>query len=414
MSVKNVKLLCLGGFIGFAIFSFAFNKSLTEKTGAFSSGPPPETTGAPGEGTCAQCHIGGVNNGQFSIIAPANYTPGQTYQIQVRHTNSDPTRRRWGFELTALANNSAAGTFANLTTNTQTLTAAQRNYIEHSGSGTFVNQTGSAVWIFNWTAPAFNVGVVTFYAAGNQANNDNNSTGDQIYTTNTTSQPVIVPPTHTRSDFDGDGKADVSVFRPSNTVWYASRSSDSQVLNAQWGLATDKIVPADYNGDGKTDYAVFRDGVWYILQTGGGFQGYQWGNAGDLPFPADFDGDGKDDLAVFPQRHLVCPEKFGRNHYAKLRNYGRYSCCRGLRCGRESRLCRVSQRHLVCLIQQRRKHCNSMGNRKRQNRASRLQWRRQGGLHRFPQRLLVYFIQRRRFSSIAVGNNRRRGSTGRL
>ena len=54
-------------------------------------------------------------------------------------------------------------------------------------------------------------------------------------------------------DYDGDGKADVSVYRPSNNYWYLSRSSDSQFTYHYFGAAGDIPTPADYDGDGKTD-----------------------------------------------------------------------------------------------------------------------------------------------------------------
>ncbi len=100
-------------------------------------------------------------------------------------------------------------------------------------------------------------------------------------------------------DFDGDRKQDAAVYRPSNGVWYVSRSSDNQFQVTPFGIASDKLVPADYDGDFKTDYAVYRLGVWYILGSTQGFYAAQFGISSDIPVPADYDGDGKSDIAVF-------------------------------------------------------------------------------------------------------------------
>lgn len=105
-------------------------------------------------------------------------------------------------------------------------------------------------------------------------------------------------PNRARMDYDGDGRTDVSVFRPSNGVWYLNRSQAGFSATA-FGISTDKIVPADYDGDGKTDIGVFRDGNWYLLRSQSGFGAVSFGMPGDIPQPEDFDGDGKADPAVF-------------------------------------------------------------------------------------------------------------------
>jgi uncharacterized delta-60 repeat protein len=102
-------------------------------------------------------------------------------------------------------------------------------------------------------------------------------------------------------NFDGDLRADVSVFRPSTGTWYLDNSTAGST-SVQFGSENDRIVPSDYDGDGRIDVAVFRQGDWYLLRSSdNAFVYVPFGQIGDLPVPADYDGDGQADLAVFRQ-----------------------------------------------------------------------------------------------------------------
>jgi uncharacterized repeat protein (TIGR03803 family) len=107
-------------------------------------------------------------------------------------------------------------------------------------------------------------------------------------------------------DYDGDAIADVAVFSPTTGIWSIKTSSTdfTATVTYGWGTIGDWPVPGDYDGDGTTDLAVYRPstGAWYVLTSGSGFTagfGYTWGADADLPVPGDYDGDGKTDLAVF-------------------------------------------------------------------------------------------------------------------
>jgi hypothetical protein len=105
-----------------------------------------------------------------------------------------------------------------------------------------------------------------------------------------------------RFDFDGDGKTDVGIYRPSMGEWWLNRSSNSSTVAARFGLATDKVASGDYTGDGKTDIAFWRPstGEWFILRSeDSSFFSFPFGALGDIPAPADYDGDLKTDAAVF-------------------------------------------------------------------------------------------------------------------
>ena len=102
-------------------------------------------------------------------------------------------------------------------------------------------------------------------------------------------------------DFDGDGRADISVTRPGDFNWYQLTGVNYNFGALQFGQVGDKVTPADFDGDGKTDIGVFRPatGDWWYKSSFDGLQhGVHWGQNGDVPLAGDYNGDGKDDLVA--------------------------------------------------------------------------------------------------------------------
>jgi len=107
---------------------------------------------------------------------------------------------------------------------------------------------------------------------------------------------------HHSSDFDGDGTADLAVFRPSAGDWFVLNSGSSTFTGLHFGANGDLPVDGDVDGDSRNDFIVFRpaSGTWFILRSSDGqFVATQFGTNGDKPVMGDYDKDGKSDIAVW-------------------------------------------------------------------------------------------------------------------
>jgi hypothetical protein len=275
------------------LFVFLLLFSLSETVLTNSGGAPSGYTGAPGEGNCTNCHNGRVNSGSGSIsisIAgnPSTYVPGQNYDVTVYVR--DPLASKFGFQATAVknSNNQGAGTMSPGSFNQITVSSSGgKSYANHNLSPGIV-QFGRR-WTFVWTAPAAGSGTVTIYAAGNVANNDGGTSGDQIYTNNlsineavTSTPPVISAPTVSACQGDTIRLQQTSA---QSITWFFNGVITAQTGNTFAATQTGNYYAVNGNGDSSNNIRLVfnpKPAVPTISQTGQGVlvssssSGNQW------------------------------------------------------------------------------------------------------------------------------------------
>src|SRR5581483_6832803 len=181
---------------------------------AYSSGPDPRYTAAPGDSplACATsgCHTGLPQGGPINAAGgsvSATFSSGNTYmpgQLVVVTVNvSDPVNALHGFQMTARLERSLS-------------TAQAGRFTYNPGTGVFVlcdnnvprtrtgdcpagfpvefiehNAPSTGTFTFGWRAPSANQGPVHFYVAGNAVNGDaTNGPQDHVYTARYVLQPA--------------------------------------------------------------------------------------------------------------------------------------------------------------------------------------------------------------------------------
>lgn len=124
-------------------------------------------------------------------------------------------------------------------------------------------------------------------------------------------------------DYNGDGRDDLSCYRPGAKIFYLLRSNGTgtytTVMSSGSGIATydlsnsnDRLIRLNINGDTFEDIAAYRPGsrIFYILKSNGasfsatlasgsGIMGFVFNTTNDKAISLDYNGDGNSDLLCY-------------------------------------------------------------------------------------------------------------------
>ncbi len=142
-------------------------------------------TGAPGEGSCASCHLGDHNPDQIGSLKIlingvenlGTFSPDSIYNFEV--TSNYPGLEKYGFALNA---RHPGLEFINIGTFLEAGDSGVvvSDYVTHNLRGS--NARDTKTWKFKWKAPSTPQNEkITFYAAAVMGNNDQSMQGDKVF-----------------------------------------------------------------------------------------------------------------------------------------------------------------------------------------------------------------------------------------
>jgi len=252
-----------------------------------SSAPPIGRTGAPGEGSCANCH-GGSNpqglDGSLEITGlPAEVMSNTLYRVTVEAANPNGLSLSAGMQMVALnGQNTGAGTFTNPSAGARVRAGnSGKMYLEHNPAQTY-DANRIASWSVDWTSPADPDPEVTFYAAGNITDMDSNS--------NTANDLILFQTVDV--EVAGDVMVDLPDLTAGNVVGFEGTYLQGEVAEFNWDLINLGQVAAEddyrivmYLSDDQQFSA--DDVVVGEVPTGNTFPGTISGVPGAITVPTD-------------------------------------------------------------------------------------------------------------------------------
>ncbi len=154
-------------------------------TPAYPEELPGPFTGGFGEESCHSCHFDYSLNPEQGTLKiegiPDRYQSGKSYKISISLSRDDLGQA--GFQLSSrFEDGSQAGSFEKLSDHLNfTEVKSKIQYLQHSQSGSKVQNKSTASWQFTWIAPDSGAGKIIFNVAANSGNGDASAFGDYIY-----------------------------------------------------------------------------------------------------------------------------------------------------------------------------------------------------------------------------------------